>query len=426
MDLQEVKLLLKKGLVQIFSANVINKFVQFGTVACLTRIIPKGEYGAFSYAQNIMSIVLLMEGLGVTSGILQYCSIANDEEEKTSIFSFGIKFGVIVNVILSIVLLMYGVFGKLPDGFESSRPFIMLLAFVPILTVCYNTIQSYLRSTLRNTEFSVLTTFNTVVYFISTVVFSLLMGANGIIVGMYIGYLSTALLGFWFIRKDIFGKKLKSIDSFNFDRKKFLKYSLITVLTNAMSQMLFLLDTQMIGIFVNSDTVLASYKIATMIPFNLTFIPISIMVFVYPYFARYRNNKEWITRRLKQITLGLFVLNTFIAVVGILSADFIIPLLFGSEYVSAIPCFKILMFGYIIAGTIRTPFGNIIASFGEVKYNLINSAITGVANIILNLILITNYGSIGAAYATVAAYIIASIIHVIFMRCSIKNIKEGV
>lgn len=416
MNLEEIKSLLKKGLVQIFSANIINKVVQFMTIAFLTQIISKKEYGAFTYAQNLISFVLLFEGAGVTTGILQYCSISKDSNEKIGIFKYGITFGIAVNAILSIGVFLYALFGKLP--IEQSRNALMMLACVPLFSVVFNSMQVYLRSTFKNSEFSKLTSFNTIIYFIATVSLSLKMSVNGLILGMYIAYLTSILLGAWFIRKDIFYNKNIKISK-DFNKIEFLKYSIITVLTNAMSQILYLLDTQLIGIFTKDEAVLASYKIATTIPFNLIFIPTSIMIFAYPYFAQNRTNKVWIKNRVSQITKILLVINSVIGVGCIVFSKFILSI-FGKEYLDAANCFNVLMVGYIVAGTFRVPYGNILASLGLIKANLINAVFSGIANIILDIILIMKFGSIGAAYATLIVFIISSIIHGVFIRKATK------
>lgn len=417
MSLKEIKEILKKGLIQIFSANVINKVVQFITMAFLTQIISKEDYGSFTYAQNLMSFVLLFEGAGVTTGILQYCSVSKDTKEKVGILKYGIKIGILVNVALSIGVFFYAIFGKLP--IEGSRNSLMMLACVPIFSVVFSAIQVFLRSTFRNAEFSILTTFNTIIYFFATVGLSLKMSVNGLIIGMYIAYLSSIVLGTWFIRKDIFVKNIKLESDFN--KVKFLKYSIITVLTNAMSQALYLLDTQLIGVFTKDEAILASYKVATTIPFNLIFIPTSIMVFAYPYFAQNKNDKEWIAKRVSQLTKILLVINLVIGVGGIVFANFILSI-FGKQYLDAKGCFIVLMVGYIIAGTFRVPYGNILASLGLVKANLINAVFSGIANIILDVILIIKYGSIGAAYATLLVFIISSFIHYIFIKKELKQI----
>lgn len=420
MNKEDIKSILSKGLIQIFSANFINKIVQFMTVLFLTNIISVNEYGAFSYAQNTMSFALLLEGLGVTAGILQYSSVEKGKKEKYKFFNFGIKIGFVFNILVSIGLMLYATFG--PVAIQSSRQYLIIMAFIPVINIIYNSIQAYLRASLRNKEFSRLTVFNTVIYFIATVLLSYLMGANGLILGMYIAYLSTVLLGAYFIRDDIKLFKYTKMDSRSAEIK-FLKYSIITVLSNAMSQILYLLDTQLIGVFTKDEAILAAYKVATTIPFNITFIPLSLMVFAYPYFAQNKDNKEWIKGKLSILIKGLGVLNLLISLGGIILAKPIFYILFP-KYMSAIGCFRVLMLGYFISGTFRIPYGNILASLGDARANLINAIFSGVANIILDVILIKKYGSIGAAYATLMVFIISSIIHYIFINKYINKISN--
>lgn len=81
------------------------------------------------------------------------------------------------------------------------------------------------------------------------------------------------------------------------------------------------------------------------------------------------------------------------------------------------------MVGYFISGTFRIPYGNILASLGDAKANLINAVFSGIANIILDIVFIKQYGSIGAAYATLLVFIISSIIHHIFIKRYINRIE---
>ena len=48
-----------------------------------------------------MNMALLLEGLGITTGILQYCSIQKDHKEKYKFFDYGIKIGVVVNFLIT-------------------------------------------------------------------------------------------------------------------------------------------------------------------------------------------------------------------------------------------------------------------------------------------------------------------------------------
>ena len=78
------------------------------------------------------------------------------------------------------------------------------------------------------------------------------------------------------------------------------------------------------------------------------------------------------------------------------------------------------MVGYFISGTFRIPSGNILSSMKEVKVNFYNSIISGVANILLDIALIKKMGSNGAAIATVAVYIISSLISNIYLHKKLK------
>ncbi|WP_346889633.1 oligosaccharide flippase family protein [Clostridium sp. UBA1056] len=420
MDKSVIKSALSKGLVEIFSASFINKIIQFGTIAILGRIISVSDYGNFSYAQNIMGMALLLEGLGITSGILQYSSIQKDHKEKYRFFNYGIKIGVVVNFLISIGLMIYATWG--PLGIEDSRRYLFIMSFIPVLKIGYDAIQSYLRSSLRNKEYSRLTVFNTIIYFSATTVFSYFMGANGLILGIYVAYLLTVLLGAFFIKDDIFSYRGSTIKNKEL-KLEFLKFSIITILGNAMSQMLYLLDTQLVGIFTKDPALLANYKMATHIPFNLTFISISIMTFAYPYFAQNRDNKVWIKEKLSVLVKSLAVLNLIITVGGIVFAKPIFYILFGKKYLSAIPVFRVLMVGYFVSGTFRIPYGNVLASLGNAKANLINAIFSGVCNIILDIVLIIRFGSIGAAYATLIVFIISSVIYYIFIRRHMRKIE---
>lgn len=87
----------------------------------------------------------------------------------------------------------------------------------------------------------------------------------------------------------------------------------------------------------------------------------------------------------------------------------------------AVPCFNILMLGYLISGSFRIPFGNILASLGLVKANLINAVLSGAVNIVLDIVFIMKYGSIGAAYATLIVFVVSSIIHGIFIVRALRE-----
>ena len=69
----------------------------------------------------------------------------------------------------------------------------------------------------------------------------------------------------------------------------------------------------------------------------------------------------------------------------------------------------------MISATLRIPAGNILSMIRKVKVNLYISIISGIANIILDIVLIKLWGSVGAAIATILVVIISSVIAVNYL-----------
>lgn len=397
---------MKKGFLQIFSANFINKVLQFGITIVLARILDKEVYGSFIYAQNILNIFLLLEGFGSVSGVLQYCSTEKDINSKLSFFKYGLKLGIISNTIIALAILVFTLIYNLPV--ENSSQILMYLCILPLLTILFNEIQVFLRSDLKNKEFSIISVTNTILYFLGNIILGFIFSIKGIVIGRYISYIISIALGIYFIKGYLKDLKKVGYPKRN-KRKEFLKYSIVTCFTNSISSILYLLDTFLIGLIIQDSSVVAVYKNATLIPFNLNFIPMSIMVFAYPYFARNSKDKKWIRDKYRILKKYLMILNGFISLVCIIFAPLIINILFGEKYMESVTAFRILSLGYFIAGTFRIPAGNILASIKQVKFNFYNSLFSGLTNIILNLVLILKLGSTGAAISTVTVFIISSL-----------------
>ena len=179
-------------------------------------------------------------------------------------------------------------------------------------------------------------------------------------------------------------------------------------------------------VYIKDPQVIASYKAATLIPSALTFIPLGIITFIYPYFAENNFNYKWI----KEKTLVLFkilgVVNGIISVTLILLAPWIIKLLWGVEYIDSLIPFRILAFNFFLSGTFRIPAGNILAMLKNVKINLIVSIAAGTTNIFLDILLIQKLGAEGAAIATVLVVMLSVVISMPVLLYKIKSLKKEI
>lgn len=414
---KDLLFLVRNGFFHIFSANVINKIIQFGISVIIVRVITKEAFGMWSYANNILSFFLLVEGLGVVPGLLQFASSSKTEEEKLSYLKYALLVGILFNLGLAIAILLFTTFFQLPV--RGSTEILRYLFLIPLVNVFFNILQIFLRSDLRNKQFSLVTVINTLTFFFGVLIGGYLFEIVGIVWGRYLSYIISSFIALWFV-KDYYRTFVNVKIPNKEQRQDFLKFSIVSMLSNSISQMLYLLDTFIIGIIIQSGTVVASYKTATLIPFALNFIPSSVMTFAYPYFAKHKDDKNLVKNYFLKLQKYLLLFNLVISILLIVFAPFVIRVIFGPDYSDSVLPFRILSFGYLIAGTFRIPAGNIIASLKKVKVNFYNSIISGGANIVLDIILIKNYGPVGAAVATVVVFVISSFVSNIYLRKYLK------
>lgn len=414
----KVKLLIDKGFFHIFASNVINKVIQFSSGVFLVRLLSKEQYGLYSYTQNLLMFFVIFNGLGMLEGMLQFGSETADDSKRLSIFRYGIKIGVGFNILVSIVILLSAAY--LPLEFENARPILKAMFILPLMRFILEVFPIYFRTILENKKFSLLSNISTALTFVFSVLGAYYFEVIGVIAFGYIALLLAIAMGLRFIGSKVVDIiKAKSLSEKL--KKEFLKYSIASSFNNAISQMLYVIDIFLIGIFISDELIIASYKTSTLIPFALNFIPISIMIFIYPYFSRSNSNKEWIKENYIRLTKYLFLLNALISMILFVFAPLIIKLLFGSQYLDSVGSFRVLAIGYFFAATFRIPVGNILNMLRKVKFGLYLSIITGTLNIVLDIVLIKIYGAIGAAYATLIVYIFTSVIGTLYLNYVLKQ-----
>lgn len=412
----------KKGFFYIFGLNVFNKIIQFCSGIFIVRLLSKEEYGLFSYIMNIFSLYIIINGAGSTTGLLQFGSEADNNEKRYTLFYYALKRGLKYSLITGVILYLSGLF--LPFKFQSAGEYISLMFFYPPLIFLLELIQVMFRASLENKKYSFCSGISSASLLFFTMLGAYLFKIRGIILFRYITY--ALLVFFSFILFHTSKKKKKNtinIPGLSKEQKsKFNTFSWISTGSNAISQLLYLIDVFLIGIIIGNEEVIASYKVATTIPFALNFIPLSIMTFVYPYFARKYSDKKWMKKSYYKLTLFLACTNLLITSVLFIYAPFVIELIFENQYMDSVRLFRILIIGYFIVGTFRIPAGNTLASMRKVKINLYMSLFAGIFNIIFDIIMIRRYGSTGAAISTLSVFVLTSVIYSVYLQTQLQKV----
>lgn len=413
------KKLKNTGFYHIFLSQIVNKIVTFSSSIFIVRFLSKGEFGLYTYANNIISMFLLFNGLGAVSGYLQFGSeYRNNIKMLKAYEKYSWKMGIYSSIFITAIIICFAVLYSFK--IEGALYVVILMSLIPLVNFIFSHIEMGFRVRLQNKIYSSMTTIYNIFLFIATIFGAYFFQITGVVLFQYIAYLVCILIGCYIHNKynsDAIQAELTR------DRKiAFLKLSFISSINNGISQMLHILGVFVIGLLIPNEETIATYKTATTIPFAMNFIPLTIMMYVYPYFASNNQNIVWIKENYYKLLKYLGLLNLLISLFMFVFASQIILIFFGAEYYDAIAPFRILSIGYFITATFRIPSGNILLSLRRVKFNFFNALLSGVLNIFLNFLLIRRIGYIGAAYSTIIVYIISSLTSTAFLRILIvKN-----
>lgn len=421
--MDKLKLLVRTGFFHIFGSSVLNKIIAFFSNVLLARILTKGEYGVFTAAWNIYAMVLLADGMGIASGVLQFCSEQSGNSEKSrNTFRYGVRFGLMFDALLVILLFLIGTFAPLTIPGESRL--VQMLCLLPLFQLSNSLISAYLRAEKRNKDFSQLTVFNTLAMLLFAVPGAFLFQEKGMVLAHYCAYLVTALVGIWKIRGDFKGNKRHSALLTAGEKRSMLSISFTSMCNNGLSELLYQLDIFILGIVAAEETVLASYKIATTIPSALIFIPMALVTYIYPHFAEHRLDTDWCLRHYRKLLLYVGLFNAVISAGLFLVAPLVIYILYGTQYMDAVPVFRILAINYFFAGTFRIISGNLLVTQRKLKFNLLVALVSGAVNIAADWFFIQWWGSTGAALATLLVVIVSSLMSTSYLVYTLKKQKK--
>lgn len=424
-DLKEkVKNLKETRFFAVFFSTAFNKIINLIYGIVLVRIISKAEYGIYSYSNNIFSYFNGLIGMGMASTVLQVCSEAGDSVLKRGRFNFCFYVALIFNVILSISIVVFSLLFKLPiDGSNS----LLLLMFGLPITACINLMFfNWLRANMDNLGYSILTSINTVLILVFAIVGSLLYNAIGLIIGRYIAAISTTIIALIFFKCYLppIRKKKEYVIIERNDKIRTIKIGLSLCLSEFLSIIIPLLGVTILGTITISEEAVASYKAATTIPTALGFIGTAVITYAYSYFVRKKDDKIWTYKHYSLILAGLTIISSGVAVFSLFFSKEIMTIVFGGEYIDGSMPFSILMIGFIFNTVLRIPATNLLVTQTKLKFTIFISAFSSILLIVLNLLLVPKYNSIGAAYSQTVTMLITGLIATLYYFFVIFKIKN--
>ena len=271
----------------VFSSSILSKIIGFILSVLIVRILPETVYGNISYAMSIMMIIIPMSGMGLHHSLLRYGSIESDNENKNNLFVRFLKSGSIASVFMIITLILFSklISKNVPDA----QKFILLLSPLILTFFISELLFSYFRTQKNNKQYSFGMILKSILMLVLCIVFSIIAGGDGYVIAYVVVPLIVAIL--MLIKgKNIYG--INIAQSNDMQMSEYIKYGLWVGVGTIASKLVVMLDIIMVGNIIGDSLQLAIYKVATIIPTNLMFIPMLLLRTDYVYFAeKYQNTK---------------------------------------------------------------------------------------------------------------------------------------
>ena len=359
-------------------------------------------------------------GIALTKYIAEYY---NDLPKIQNFISSGILGSLISGSLMGVVMYLL-------SGFISLRLFHNpeMVALLELTSFCFPFIsmQKAVIGTLNGLRemklFAFVNIFQHVSVMIVSIAFVLLLNMNvkGAVLGFVIPTIAVGLFSLVFTRKYfIFDPAVLIAGLANL--KELLWFGFYIVLANSIGLINTQIDSLMLGYFMNEVDV-GYYAVAVIFVEGLKLIPDAVQKVTTPSIASYYGKRDYqkIINLVKSSMLKVFLITFILSFVLLGFGRLLIEILFSEEFLPAYYPLIILLLGCSIYAPVLSIAGT-LPSIGKVALMSKLSFICAGMNTLLNILLIPEYGIIGAAIATSVSLIFTSLVKLYFIKVYIQK-----
>lgn len=406
----EIKSLLKHSSVY-GAANLLSKGIGFLMIPVYTHYLSPSDYGTLELLDLTINITTMFIGMGLGSAIIRFYHKYENPEEKNEVFTTALIF-VSLSCILVVVLLEFlsFYFAKLILGNSGLFRYFQIVFVAMGLQTISTVPESLLLASKQSVKFSSISIATLISYLTFNILFLVVlkMGIVGILLSMVITKI--------FNTSSLLIITLKKIDlRFDLNKlKEMISFGMPLIPASLSMFVIHFSDRFFIKQFCTLNEV-GLYSLGYKFGMILSFL-ISAPIF-----------RVWDSQRFeiaksddaKQVFGRIF---TYFSAVLIFSGlgisvfiDEVIYIMASSEYHGAAHIVPIIVLSYILFG-ISNFFTLGIMLTNNTKYIAYTQISAAIINILLNFILISRYGIIGAAISTLSSFLFLAVFNFIISQ----------
>ena len=407
--------MVKKSITKNYIYNVLYQIlaiiVPLITTPYLSRVLGAENIGIYSYTVSITTYFILFGSLGIGMyGQREVAYVQDDTIKRSKIFyeMFFMKC-----VTLSISLLIFYLSFCLNGQYINYYKILIVEIIANIIDI------SWFFQGLE--EFKKTVTRNTIVKLISVICIFTFVKINTDLNKYFIIYVLSTLFGnlsLWlYLPKYIIKIKLKKLELL-----KHIKPIIMLFIPQIATQIYVVLDKTMLGLIIFDKSEVGYYEQAQKIVKLLMSIATSLGVVMMPRIAAtYASGDKAKLKQYINKSFSFILMLAFPLMFGTISvANHFVPIFFGNGYGKVVPLLCTISPIIVLIGLSNVIGTQYLLPTKQQNKFTISVCIGAFVNVILNLILIRKYASIGASIATVIAELSVTVTQFILVKKEIK------
>ena len=397
----------------VFLSLLVAKVCAFLGSLFIIRILPESEFGTVSIVASVFAVFAPFSGFGSQQSLLRFGSLTDETADKRWLSSYLLLKGFGPQVLLTAVFFLVSLFYV--NRYEDILYIFLFFSVRLIGFYFFNHLQSELRIFGKNAEFARLNNTVNISGVILLLALSYFWGLQGYLTALA----ATPFLAFFWFKRD----HLTNItETFSFNKKEIWNYGLHASGTALLSDTLFSADVLLLSFLMN-ETAVADYKVAILIPANITFLALTFMQSDFPVLAKNYQNKAFLKNYIFNYYKIFLPVTALIFGMGFIFKSEVIQLFFTSKYEESTLPFIILLAAFCGNMLLRNLYGNLLSAVGKMKANTLISLFTLVMLPIFALFLVGHYGVTGMAVSLTLSMLLNGFMLMISFYIYLKNLK---
>jgi O-antigen/teichoic acid export membrane protein len=383
------------------SADLLFRATQFFAVPVYAYALSVSDFGRMALLTVTGTLLGMLVNLGINNSIQRfYFDPETPEDERSTLVSTGLAQLLLSALVASLIALT--VLAAFGDRLHQAYAIPPALALIVIATILPEQLTQYIQDVARLQFAPFKFVLISLVRNLLGVLIGLLlllqldMGIAGILLGTLSGAVLALPLGLFLIRRDL---------RFRFDRalaEKAFRFGFPFVFTGAAYWVFGSMDRWML-VELSDETQVGLFSIGLKLAAVVSFVTFAFGRAWSPFAFKMYGEDPHYRRNFAQILIGWFAVLSLCGLIIALFAREVLQVLTPREYWAAAPVISIAVAGLVLEGTTLVTMIGI--SLERRTMLLTQSAWTAAAtNVVLNWLLIPQFGAVGAALATLISY----------------------